>query len=52
LVRGDSYDPAGNIGAATILGGMLRDFEEIDLALFVGVAGSPKSDAQIGHLTE
>jgi len=40
----------GNIGAATILGGTLRDFEEIDLALFVGVAGSPKADVQIGSV--
>jgi nucleoside phosphorylase len=41
---------AGNQGAGSIIQGALHDFREIDLALFVGVAGSLKEDVGIGSV--
>lgn len=41
---------AGNQPAASILQGAARDFDEIDIVLFVGIAGSLKSDVVVGSV--
>ena len=41
---------AGNQGAGSVLQAALGDFREIDLVLFVGIAGSVKADVRIGSV--
>jgi nucleoside phosphorylase len=41
---------AGNQGAGSVLQAALADFREIDLVLFVGIAGSVKADVHIGSV--